>query len=97
MEDEYRIHRALLEEMEKENSNSPEQENLDECETLGVEQMSIKDDHRGRSEERKESDVPRSSFSTSPRKASVDVDKLLKNLPQKSERSKSSEQKPPVR
>jgi hypothetical protein len=95
MEDEYRIHRALLEEMEKENSNSLEEGKVDEGAngSLGIDQLSI----RGRSPERKESDVTRSSSSTSPRKASVDVDKLLKNLPQKSERSKSSESKPPVR
>ena len=97
MEDEYRIHRALLEEMEKETVNSNENEISEDhqAETFGVGQMSIQDD-RGRSESRKAPDTTRNTSSTSPRKASVDVDKLLNNLPQKSDRSKSSDNKPPV-
>lgn len=98
MEDEYRIHRALLEELEKDASNSPEHDAYNEVESdaLGVDQMSLNDD-RGREEYRSEQNAPRRTSSSSPGKASVDVNKLLKNLPQKSDRSKSSESKPPVR
>ena len=96
MEDEYRIHRALIEEMEKENGASTDQgvSEDQEFETLGVGQMSLLDD-RGRTDLRN-GEAPRSSSSASPGKASVNVDKLLSNLPQKADRSKSSDQKPPV-
>ena len=96
MEEEYRIHRALLEEIEKQ--NAAELENDYPTETISeteIEKLSLED--RGRSDVRKSNESFRTNSSSSPKKkGSVDVNKLLTNLPQKSERSKSNDKKAPV-
>jgi hypothetical protein len=79
MEDEYRIHRALVEEMEKtviDDENEDEARDLPESKLLAMENIPLAGKSRESSEGRRNS-------TSSAKRTSFDVNKLLKDLPAK--------------